>query len=82
VCLRTACSLLKSASPCGICGAQSGTETGFLRVLRVCLVSIVPPLTIYDHGGECEDNCLLFALMMEAVQTSETLVNLCQSTRR
>jgi hypothetical protein len=35
-------------------------------------------------GGECEDGArgLLIALMIEAVQTSETLVNSYQSTRR
>jgi hypothetical protein len=41
-----------------------------------------------SHGGEYEDGCVLacsavyIALMMEAVQTSETSVNLHQSTRR
>jgi hypothetical protein len=43
-----------------------------------------------SHGGECEDGRLLgcsavqslIALFLEAVQTSETLVNLFQSTRR
>jgi hypothetical protein len=42
------------------------------------------------HGGDYEDGCLLgcsdvqtiVALMMEAVQTSETSVNPYQSTRR
>jgi hypothetical protein len=28
---------------CGICGGQSGTETGFLRVLRFSPVNIIPP---------------------------------------
>jgi hypothetical protein len=36
------------------------------------------------HGGDYEDGCLLgfYTLMMEAVQTSETLVNSYQSTTR
>jgi hypothetical protein len=33
------------------------------------------------HGGDYEHGCLL-ALMMEAVQTTETSVNSYQSTRR
>jgi hypothetical protein len=37
-----------------------------------------------SHGGEYEDGCLLgcSAVMMEAVRTSETLVNFNQTTRR
>jgi hypothetical protein len=30
-------------SSCGICGGQIVTGTGFLRVLRFSLVSIIPP---------------------------------------
>jgi hypothetical protein len=30
-------------SSCGICGAQSGTGAGFLRVLRFPLSIIIPP---------------------------------------
>jgi hypothetical protein len=37
-----------------------------------------------SHGGEYEDGCLLgcCAVMMEAVSTSETLVNFYQTTQR
>ena len=30
-------------SPCGICGGQTGTETGFSRVLPLSCFSIVTP---------------------------------------
>jgi predicted transcriptional regulator len=38
-------------------------------------------MTWGSHGGDYEDGDRLIALMMEAVQTSETLVNSYQSTR-
>jgi hypothetical protein len=40
-------------SPCGICSVRSGTETGFLRVLRVSPVNIIPPwfsVLVYHMG--------------------------------
>jgi hypothetical protein len=42
-------------SLCGICGGQSSTGTGFIRVLRFSPVSIIPPqlsiLVIYIIKG-------------------------------
>jgi hypothetical protein len=34
-------------SPCGICGGQSGTGTGFPRVLRFSLVNFITPVLHY-----------------------------------
>jgi hypothetical protein len=42
-------------SPCGICGRQSSTRTGFYRVLRFCPVSIIPlwlSVLIFPLGDE------------------------------
>jgi hypothetical protein len=41
-------------NPCGICGEQSGTGTGFLRFFRFYPVIIIPPsLSKLISSGEC-----------------------------
>jgi hypothetical protein len=47
-------------------------------------MNCLPDVTWGCHGGHYEDGCFLdcSALMMEAVQTFETLLNSYQSTRR
>jgi hypothetical protein len=36
---------------CGICGRQSGTEAGFLRVLRFPLPILIPPTAPHSSGA-------------------------------
>jgi hypothetical protein len=42
--LPTAASRVRVRAACGVCGAQSGTGAGFLRVLRFAL-PIIPPIS-------------------------------------
>jgi hypothetical protein len=36
---------------CGICGGQSGTVAGFLRVLRFPLPIVIPPITSHTSSS-------------------------------
>jgi ribosomal protein S14 len=42
--LPTAAAQVRIRAACGVCGGQSGTGAGFLRVLRFPL-SIIPPIS-------------------------------------
>ena len=42
--------LQSQASPCEICGEQSGTGTGYLRELTFFLASIIPPM-LHTHSS-------------------------------
>jgi hypothetical protein len=42
--LPTAAAWVRVRAACGVCGGQSGTEAGFLRVLRFPL-PIIPPIS-------------------------------------
>jgi hypothetical protein len=47
--LPTAAARVRSqVRSCGICGGQSGTEAGFLRVLRFPLPILIPPTTAHS----------------------------------
>jgi hypothetical protein len=49
--LPTAAARVRVRVACGVCGGQSGTEAGFLRVLRFPL-PIIPPISPhYNHPG-------------------------------
>jgi hypothetical protein len=42
--LPTAAARVRVLVACGVCGEQSGTGPGFLRVLRLLLPMIIPPI--------------------------------------
>jgi hypothetical protein len=41
----TAATRVRIRAACGVCDGQSGTEAGFLRVLRYPLSIIIPPIS-------------------------------------
>jgi hypothetical protein len=43
--LPTAAARVRVRAACGVCGGQSGTGAGFLRVLRFSLPIIIPPIS-------------------------------------
>jgi hypothetical protein len=43
--LPTAAARVRFRTACGVCGGQSGTGAGFLRVLRFPLPIIIPPIS-------------------------------------
>jgi hypothetical protein len=43
--LPTAADRVHVRAACGVCGGQSGTGAGFLRVLRFPLPIIIPPIS-------------------------------------
>jgi hypothetical protein len=48
---RTAAARFHVREACGVCGGQSGTGAGFLRVLRFPLPIIPPFLHHHNHPG-------------------------------
>jgi hypothetical protein len=54
--------------------------------MKITVVWVVEPCTLIEiyqrYRRSCAARCLLIALMMEAVGTSETSVNFYQITRR
>jgi hypothetical protein len=60
--LPTAAARVRDRAACGVCGGQSGTGAGFLRVLRFPL-PIIPPISpsSYSPGagtiGHCWQQC-------------------------